>query len=178
MDAIRIRGGKALFGETKIQGSKNAVLPVLAATLLIEDVCTIENCPEISDVYHMQRLLESIGCKVKRNRKTLTVDARNISEDTMSGESVTGMRSSIMLMGAMLGRVGEVTMAYPGGCVIGSRPIDIHLDALRKMGVFVYEEECSFTAKVKPKIRAIKVYLSIFPFWGFISIPVYFFHIS
>lgn len=149
MDAIRIRGGKALFGETKIQGSKNAVLPVLAATLLIEDVCTIENCPEISDVYHMQRLLESIGCKVKRNRKTLTVDARNISEDTMSGESVTGMRSSIMLMGAMLGRVGEVTMAYPGGCVIGSRPIDIHLEALRKMGVFVYEEECSFTAKVK-----------------------------
>lgn len=147
MDAIHIRGGNALFGETKIQGSKNAVLPILAATLLIEDVCTIENCPGISDVYHMQKLLEGIGCKVKRSGRMLTVDTRNISEDTMSGESVTGMRSSIMLMGAMLGRVGEVTMAYPGGCVIGQRPIDIHLNALRRMGVSIYERDGTFTAK-------------------------------
>lgn len=149
MDAIHIRGGNALFGETKIQGSKNAVLPVLAAALLIEDVCIIENCPRISDVQHMQQLLESIGCKVKLTDHTLTIDARNISEDTMSGENVTGMRSSIMLLGAMLGRVGEVTMAYPGGCVIGERPIDLHLNALRRMGVSVYEREGSFTARVK-----------------------------
>lgn len=149
MDAIHIRGGNALFGETKIQGSKNAVLPVLAAALLIEDVCIIENCPHISDVQHMQQLLISIGCKVNLTDHTLTIDARNVSEDTMSGENVTGMRSSIMLLGAMLGRVGEVTMAYPGGCVIGERPIDLHLNALRRMGVSVYESEGSFTARVK-----------------------------
>lgn len=149
MDAIHIRGGNALFGETKIQGSKNAVLPVLAAALLIEDVCIIENCPHISDVQHMQQLLISIGCKVNFTDHTLTIDARNVSEDTMSGENVTGMRSSIMLLGAMLGRVGEVTMAYPGGCVIGERPIDLHLNALRRMGVSVYESEGSFTARVK-----------------------------
>lgn len=149
MDAIHIRGGNALFGETKIQGSKNAVLPVLAAALLIEDVCIIENCPHISDVQHMQQLLKSIGCKVNLTDHTLTIDARNVSEDTMSGENVTGMRSSIMLLGAMLGRVGEVTMAYPGGCVIGERPIDLHLNALRRMGVTVYEREGSFTARVK-----------------------------
>lgn len=149
MDAIHIRGGNALFGETKIQGSKNAVLPVLAAALLIEDVCIIENCPHISDVQHMQQLLKSIGCKVNLTDHTLTIDARNVSEDTMSGENVTGMRSSIMLLGAMLGRVGEVTMAYPGGCVIGERPIDLHLNALRRMGVSVYEREGSFTARVK-----------------------------
>ncbi|NBJ93429.1 UDP-N-acetylglucosamine 1-carboxyvinyltransferase [Parablautia muri] len=149
MDAIHILGGNALFGETKIQGSKNAVLPVMAAALLIQDVCMIENCPHISDVYHMQQLLESIGCKVVRSDKTLTIDARNILEDTMSGDHVTGMRSSITLLGAMLGRIGEVTMAYPGGCVIGERPIDMHLNALRRMGVVIYEKDGCFTARVK-----------------------------
>lgn len=149
MDAIHIRGGNALFGETKIQGSKNAVLPVMAAALLIKDVCIIENCPQISDVHHMQQLLESIGCRVNRTNRTLTIDARNLSEDTMSGENVTGMRSSITLLGAMLGRMGEVTMAYPGGCVIGERPIDLHLNALRRMGVSIYERESCFTARVK-----------------------------
>lgn len=147
MDAIHIRGGNALFGETKVQGSKNAVLPILAAALLIEDVCVLENCPKISDVHHMLMLLQEIGCRVSRADRTITVDARNVSADTMSGENVTGMRSSIMLLGAMLGRVGEVTMAYPGGCVIGERPIDIHLSALGKMGVKVYEQEGYFTAR-------------------------------
>lgn len=147
MDAIHILGGNALFGETKIQGSKNAVLPVMAAALLIKDVCMIENCPHISDVYHMRQLLESIGCKVIQSDGTLSIDARNILEDTMSGDHVTGMRSSITLLGAMLGRIGEVTMAYPGGCVIGERPIDMHLNALRRMGVAIYEKEGCFTAR-------------------------------
>ena len=155
MDAIHILGGNALFGETKIQGSKNAVLPVMAAALLIEDVCMIENCPHISDVYHMQQLLESIGCKVVWSDGTLTIDARNILEDTMSGDHVTGMRSSITLLGAMLGRIGEVTMAYPGGCVIGERPIDMHLNALRRMGVAIYEKDGCFTARVKELYGAV-----------------------
>lgn len=149
MDSIHIRGGNALFGETKIQGSKNAVLPVLAAALLIEDVCVLENCPRISDVHHMLMLLERIGCRVTRSDRTVTVDARNVSEDTVSGDNVTGMRSSIMLLGAMLGRVGEITMEYPGGCVIGERPIDLHLGALGRMGVKIYENEGCFTAKVQ-----------------------------
>ena len=160
MDAIHVRGGNRLFGETKIQGSKNAVLPILAAALLIEDVCVIENCPRISDVHHMLMLLEEIGCKVKRSDKAVTIDARYLSKDTMSGENVTGMRSSIMLLGAMLGRVGEVTMAYPGGCVIGERPIDLHLSALRKMGVRIYEKEGFFTAKAV-KLEGSVIRLSI-----------------
>ncbi len=149
MDAIHIHGGNALFGETKIQGSKNAALPVMAAALLIKDVCTIENCPHISDVLHMQQLLQQLGCTVSHEENTLVIDARNLSMDTMSGENVTGMRSSITLLGAVLGRCREVTMAYPGGCVIGQRPIDIHLSALRKMGVAIYEKEGCFTARVK-----------------------------
>ncbi len=149
MDSIHIRGGNALFGETKIQGSKNAVLPILAAALLIEDVCVLENCPRISDVHHMLMLLSGIGCRVGRSGQTITIDARNVSEDTVSGENVAGMRSSIMLLGAMLGRAGEITMGYPGGCVIGERPIDLHLNALRKMGVKIYEKEGVFTARAE-----------------------------
>lgn len=146
MDAIRIRGGNALFGETKIQGSKNAVLPVMAAALLIEDISIIENCPRITDVLHMQKLLTKIGCRVSRSGRTLMIDARHASRDKVAGESVTGMRSSLMLLGAMLGRFGEAAMEYPGGCVIGKRPIDIHLDALQKMGVSIRKEEETFTA--------------------------------
>lgn len=155
MDAIHIRGGNALFGETKIQGSKNAVLPIMAAALLIEDICIIENCPRISDVEHMQKLLEQAGCLVSRRSRTLTIHAETVSgfgENNgfhMAGEAVTGMRSSLMLLGAALGRTGEISMAYPGGCVIGERPIDIHLDALRKMGVQIQEDKNCFTARAE-----------------------------
>lgn len=155
MDAIHIRGGNALFGETKIQGSKNAVLPVMAAALLIKDISIIDNCPRISDVYHMQKLLTQIGCRVSRADRTLMIDARQVSQDKMAGESVTGMRSSIMLLGAMLGRFGEATLAYPGGCVIGERPINLHLNALRKMGVAIKEEEGTFTARAKQLCGAV-----------------------
>lgn len=147
MDAVRVRGGNALFGETKIQGSKNAVLPVMAAALLIEDISIIENCPRISDVFHMQRLLEKIGCRVSRSDRTLMIDARDVSKERMEGESVTGMRSSLMLLGAMLGRFREVTMEYPGGCVIGRRPINLHLQALSRMGVVIEEKDGMFTAR-------------------------------
>ncbi|RHV50327.1 UDP-N-acetylglucosamine 1-carboxyvinyltransferase [Lachnospiraceae bacterium OM04-12BH] len=147
MDAVHIRGGNALFGETKIQGSKNAVLPVMAAALLIEDISIIENCPRISDVFRMQKLLEKIGCRVSRADRTLLIDARDVSKEMMEGESVTGMRSSLMLLGAMLGRFHEVTMEYPGGCVIGRRPIDIHLKALTRMGVDIEEKDGAFTAR-------------------------------
>lgn len=147
MDSIYIHGGNLLRGETRIQGSKNAVLPILAATLLIKGTCIIQNCPRIADVYHMQNLLQELGCLVSWAGSTVTVNAAQVSDNRMSGESVTRMRSSIMLLGAMLGRIGEAVMSYPGGCVIGRRPIDIHLLSLRKMGVEIVEEEQMFTAR-------------------------------
>ncbi len=148
MDSIHIYGGNLLRGETRIQGSKNAVLPILAATLLIKGTCVLRNCPRIADVYHMQNLLQELGCFVSWAGNTVTVNASEVSDMRMSGESVTRMRSSIMLLGAMLGRLGEVAMAYPGGCVIGQRPIDLHLAALRQMGVEIEEQEQLFTARV------------------------------
>ena len=141
MDAIRIYGGKCLDGQTRIQGSKNASLPVLAATLLIKGTCEIENCPEISDVYHMLRLLESLGCRVMREGTLVRVNTEQLAEGDMPADSVGVMRSSIMLLGALLARVGSVDMDYPGGCVIGARPINLHLQSLRKMGVAIEERE-------------------------------------
>ncbi|TCL60075.1 UDP-N-acetylglucosamine 1-carboxyvinyltransferase [Kineothrix alysoides] len=141
-------GGNFLRGEVKIQGSKNAVLPIMAAALLIKGTCVIKNCPRIADVYLMQNLLQELGCLVTWSENTVTIDASNVIDSAMSGESVSSMRSSVMLLGAMLGRIGEVFMAYPGGCVIGKRPIDLHLSALKEMGVEIMEQEHFFTAKV------------------------------
>ncbi len=147
MDAVRIYGGNCLSGQTKIQGSKNASLPILAATLLIDGTCEIVNCPDISDVYHMLRLLESLGCLVSREADVIRIDTKGVAECDMPADSVGVMRSSIMLLGALLARMGEVTMEYPGGCVIGKRPIDQHLFTLRRMGVEITEGPEEFCAK-------------------------------
>lgn len=154
MDAIHIRGGNALFGETGIQGSKNAVLPIMAAVLLVDEPCVIENCPRILDVEHMKNLLTSLGCRIRFGNRTMEIDASHLSiyqmeENAIRNENVTCMRSSIMLLGALLGRVGEVSLAYPGGCVIGERPVDLHMKALRRMGVEFFEEDGFFRAYVK-----------------------------
>ncbi len=148
MDAIRIYGGNCLEGQTLIQGSKNAALPILAATLLINGVCEIENCPVISDVYHMLRLMSSLGCKIEREKNLVRVDTSMNLECDMPADSVGVMRSSITLLGALLARVGKVRMEYPGGCVIGKRPIDLHLAGLRRMGVEIIEDENGFDASV------------------------------
>ena len=147
MDAIRIYGAKCLDGQTTIQGSKNASLPILAATLLINGTCEIENCPDISDVYHMQRLLESLGCKVVREGPLVRINTEGLSECDMPADSVGVMRSSIMLLGALLARTGSVSMEYPGGCVIGARPIDLHLQSLHEMGVVIEQKEEGFSAQ-------------------------------
>lgn len=148
MDAVRIYGGNCLRGQTTIQGSKNASLPVLVATLLIKGTCEIENCPDISDVYHMQRLLGSLGCQVEREGPVVRVNTIGLSECDMPADSVGVMRSSIMLLGALLARTGSVTMEYPGGCVIGARPIDLHLQSLRRMGVVIEQQAGGFSAEV------------------------------
>lgn len=147
MDAVRIYGGNCLCGQTTIQGSKNASLPILAATLLINGICEIENCPDISDVYHMLRLLESLGCKVEREGSLVRVNTEQLSKCDMPADSVGVMRSSIMLLGALLARTGSVSMEYPGGCVIGARPIDLHLQSLCRMGVAIEQRKQGFSAE-------------------------------
>ncbi len=146
MDSIHICGGYPLSGETRIQGSKNAVLPILAATVLVDGVSTLDNCPDIADVQCMVRLLQSVGCVVEWENGQIRVDARHIGGISLPQKYVSRMRSSVVMMGAILGRMGRVTISYPGGCVIGKRPIDMHLEAFARMGVALSEEGNTLTA--------------------------------
>lgn len=141
MDSIRIRGGVALQGNVCIQGSKNATLPILAATLLTGECSFLRNCPRIADVYAMVSLLQGLGCVVNWQENGIEVDSSKVRRGDMQSEAVTCMRSSLCLLGALLGRCSEVVMEHPGGCCIGARPIDLHMAALRQMGVEFCEEE-------------------------------------
>ena len=137
-----MKGDGPLLGEAKVQGSKNAVLPILAATILIEGTCRLKNCPRISDVECMCRLLISMGCRVYWEKEELIVNTTALKESRLPRELVTSMRSSIILLGPMLARCKEVMLDYPGGCVIGARPIDMHLYLLKLLGAtFIVENE-------------------------------------
>lgn len=141
MAYIEVIGGKQLNGEVNIQGSKNAVLPILAATVLVNGITKLNNCPKILDVYSMIKILEAIGCKVRWEGSSLLIDTTRIHTSSVPKEDVKKMRSSIILMGALLGRTGTVTITYPGGCTIGARPIDYHLEAFKEMNVCLKEED-------------------------------------
>ncbi len=134
MNRFIIEGGSPLQGELMIPGAKNAVLPILAATILNRGISRIENCPNLEDVKNMQEILISLGLQVKRNGQSITVCGNSLEANTIPEALAGKMRSSIVLMGAILGRAGEIYISYPGGCAIGPRPIDMHLGALRKMG--------------------------------------------
>lgn len=141
MAFIEIVGGKQLNGEVNIQGSKNAVLPILAATVLVNGITKLNHCPKILDVFSMIKILEAIGCKTWWEESSLLVDTTKINTSTVPEEDVKKMRSSVILMGALLGRTGSVTITYPGGCTIGARPIDYHLEAFQQMNVCLKEED-------------------------------------
>lgn len=154
MNSIHIQGGVALQGKVRIQGSKNAALPVLAATLLTKETSCIHNCPRIADVHRMVSILRSLGCFVTWEDGGVRVSPSRICRQSMPRtdmprEAITGMRSSLCLLGALIGKCGEVVMEYPGGCVIGERPIDLHLKALSKMGVQFTEEAGKLHAVAK-----------------------------
>lgn len=141
MAVLKIEGGKRLYGEVDVQGSKNAILPMLAACILCKDFVRISHCPKISDVYSMIHLLKSLGCDVQWEDNAVVIDARVISSTKLVEQHARVMRSSIVLVGAMLGREGTVEISYPGGCSIGARPINLHLNAFRKMNVQITESQ-------------------------------------
>ncbi|MDO4293021.1 MAG: UDP-N-acetylglucosamine 1-carboxyvinyltransferase [Eubacteriales bacterium] len=147
MDAIWIEGNRTLSGEVTVQGSKNAALPVLAATLLVPGVTRLLNCPEISDVSCMCEILRHMGARVERRGKEVTVDASELTGCRILPEHAVRMRSSVILAGALLGRCREAFFFQPGGCVIGDRPIDMHLWALGRLGVFFSGREGEIRAQ-------------------------------
>ncbi len=136
MDSLLIKGGKPLHGVVDISGAKNAVLPIMAATLLTPERCVIRNVPDLADVGMMERILTSMGASVQRDGGTLTVQASRIS-DKADYDLVRKMRGSICVLGPLLGRLHRATVSMPGGCVIGVRPIDLHLKGMRALGAEV-----------------------------------------
>ena len=134
MQKIWVEGGKPLVGEINIHGAKNALLPILAAALLINGVSTIHNVPNLSDTAASLNILKRFGAKIKQEGNTLIIDTADVNCANITEDLTAAMRSSITFLGAMLTRFNKADLAYPGGCKLGPRPIDIHLDALIKMG--------------------------------------------
>lgn len=137
MEIMRIEGPSHLEGTVKIQGSKNAALPMLAASVLTGGVTVLENCPEITDINASIGILRSLGCTVSRHGGRLIISSDGELSSEIPDEMMCRLRSSFLFAGALLARCGRVTCTYPGGCRIGARPINLHLDAFKKLGVDV-----------------------------------------
>lgn len=157
MDSYHISGGKRLQGQRRLGGAKNAVLPILAAAVISGGESRIENCPGLSDVAAMLRILEGIGCRAAMKDHCITVDSAGVDSCEIPPQLMKEMRSSVFLMGPMLARCGRAALSHPGGCEIGRRPIDIHIAALRQLGVEIQETakgiECRADRMVGADIR-------------------------
>ena len=139
MDKIRIHGGRPLSGSIKVSGSKNSALPILAATLLTKDPCTIRRVPDLSDTNYMLQILKHLGAEVERASGTVTIAAAKV-DSIAPYDVVRRMRASVCVLGPLLGRCKEATVSMPGGCVIGDRPIDLHLKGFEALGAAVRVE--------------------------------------
>lgn len=135
-----LSGERELFGEIEVRGSKNAVLPVLAASFLFEDGLELENVPMIEDVFRMSELLEKLGMKVLIKEGNVSINPQNVGKTELDREISKKMRSSVFLAGPLLSRFGKVSFPHPGGCVIGERPINLFLRGFEKMGAEVVEK--------------------------------------
>ncbi len=135
MSFFAVKGGRRLTGEVAVRGAKNSVLPILAATLLNAGENVIHNCTDLRDVGSAIKILEHLGCRVKREGDTLTVDSAPANRFDVPEDLMREMRSSVIFLGPMIARFGKARVFAPGGCELGPRPIDLHLDALSKLGV-------------------------------------------
>ncbi len=158
MDKLVIEGGKRLEGTVEVSGAKNASLPVLAATVLSKEPSVIKNVPQVADVFTMVRILKLLGAKVQHNGNTVQVDPGNIKNPVLTYKLVSTMRASICFLGPFLARFGSAEVSFPGGCVIGPRPIDLHLKGIRTLGADVKLEHGYVIAKAK-KLKGTRVYL-------------------
>ena len=139
MSNFYVRGGARLFGTLPAQGSKNAALPILAATLLLKEPVRLMNCPRIRDVGNMLHILESLGCRAWREGTDLIVDSSGANNPVLPDALSRELRSSIFLLGSVLSRFGAADAPYPGGCEIGNRPIDLHLAGLMRLNAAITE---------------------------------------
>lgn len=140
MDTYIINGGEKLYGKLQIQSAKNAVLPLLAASILTDELVKIRGVPPISDVENMLRILAEVGCAVKRRGECTVIDSSNAISHEIPARLTKELRSSVFMLGSVLTRFRKAKISYPGGCDIGLRPIDLHLSGLKRLGVEIIEE--------------------------------------
>ena len=143
LEKIIINGGKPLHGEIEISGAKNAALAIIPAAILSQDVCVIENLPvSISDVSYMMKILKHIGAKVKLlSKNSIEIDSRHVDSYIISNDMTKHLRASYYFIGALLGRYGRAKVAMPGGCYLGTRPIDQHIKGFELLGATVSVED-------------------------------------
>lgn len=165
MDIIEVTGGNRLRGEIEIQGAKNGVLPVLAACYLAGEPCTVHNCPVLTDVASAVKILKFLGCRAYREGHTVFVDSRGAAGYEISEELMHEMRSSLMFLGAILAKTGRASLSFPGGCDIGLRPIDLHIETMKKFGAAVSEEHGRLFFECPEGLKGTEIVLS-FPSVG------------
>ncbi len=165
MSQLIIEGSRRLSGEVKIQGAKNSVLPILAASIMCKDECVIKNCPDISDVRVTNKILNYLGCSTSFENGTFIIDSKNISKNDIPDFLMREMRSSITFLGSLLGATGKAELSLPGGCELGPRPIDLHLDGLRQMGLRISESHGCLECDVGRGLSGCNIALS-FPSVG------------
>ena len=161
MSQLKIRGGCRLGGETAVQGAKNSVLPILAATLLTADQVELRGCPRLRDVDASIHILRNLGCTARwEGENVLVVDTRDLSGCAVSESLMREMRSSAIFLGAILARCGQAELSYPGGCELGPRPIDLHLSGLRDLGAEIDDAGGVLHCK-SPRLRGREIVLGL-----------------
>lgn len=158
MDKLVVEGGAPLKGRIKISGAKNACLPILAATILTDDTCTFRSVPDLKDVNTMIDILASMGKQFTREPGAVKISGGKLKSVTATYELVSTMRASITVLGPLLAKYGEAKVSFPGGCVIGPRPIDLHLKGLKALGASIRVEE-GYIIATAPKLRGTRIYL-------------------
>ncbi len=156
-----VEGGRTLRGEVRVQGSKNSTLPILAASLLCRGESVLFNCPRLADVEASLEILRYIGCTAHRDGNVVIVNTDSVTRNEIPSSLMHKMRSSIIFLGAMIARFDRVRMSFPGGCELGPRPIDLHLDALREMGVEICEDHGELDCRITERLHGANIALTI-----------------
>ncbi|MBM4313228.1 MAG: UDP-N-acetylglucosamine 1-carboxyvinyltransferase [Deltaproteobacteria bacterium] len=159
MDKIEIVGGKKLEGEVRISGAKNAALPILASSLLVDGWNTFHNIPDLMDIKTIKKLLKSLGVEMEGG-ETLRINAGGITHCEASYDLVRTMRASILVLGPLVARRGEARVSLPGGCAIGARPVNLHIKALRELGAEVVLKDGYVEAKAS-RLKGAEIYFDI-----------------
>ena len=170
MDKFLITGGVKLEGEVRISGAKNAVLPLLAATILTDDPVTIRNVPNLKDVHTISKIIAGLGVTITYEGDTVYADASTLSNQFAPYDLVKTMRASILVLGPLLARYGNAKVSLPGGCAIGSRPVDLHLKAMEALGAKIEVENGYVHASIDGRLKGGEVVFDMVTVGGTVNI--------